>query len=55
MNNFTPRAQEVFALASKESVRLNHNYLGTEHLLLDLSELGEGVAVNVLQKMGIDL
>src|SRR6202040_3852328 len=55
MNNFTPRAQQVLALASKEAGRFNHNYVGTEHLLLGLIKLGEGVAVNVLQKMGLDL
>src|ERR1022692_655447 len=55
MSNFTPRAQQVLALARKEADRLNHNFLGTEHLLLGLIKLGQGVAVNVLQKMGIDL
>src|ERR1700726_1107458 len=55
MNNFTPRAQQVLALASKEAGRFNHNCVGTEHLLLGLIKLGEGVAVNVLQKMGLDL
>src|SRR5438132_1050030 len=55
MNNYTPRAQQVLALASKEAERFNHNYVGTEHLLLGLIKLGEGVAVNVLQKMGLDL
>src|ERR1700676_1432380 len=55
MNNFTPRAQRVLALASKEAERFNRNYVGTEHLLLGLIKLGEGVAVNVLQKMGLDL
>src|SRR2546426_2241243 len=55
MNNFTPRAQEVLALARKEADRFNHNYVGTEHLLLGLIKLGQGVAVNVLQKMGLDL
>lgn len=55
MNNFTPRAQQVLALARKESDRFNHNYVGTEHLLLGLIHLGQGVAVNVLQKMGLDL
>ena len=55
MNNFTPRAQQVLALASKEAERFNHNYVGTEHLLLGLIKLGQGVAVNVLQKMGLDL
>ena len=55
MNNFTPRAQQVLALARKEADRFNHNYVGTEHLLLGLIKLGQGVAVNVLQKMGLIL
>src|SRR5213078_1244619 len=55
MNNFTPRAQQALALARKEADRFNHNYVGTEHLLLGLIKLGQGVAVNVLQKMGLDL
>src|SRR5277367_5976217 len=55
MNNFTPRAQQVLALARKETDRFNHNYVGTEHLLLGLIKLGQGVDVNVLQKMGLDL
>src|SRR5262245_876915 len=55
MNDFTPRAQEVLALARKEAKRFNHNYVGTEHLLLGLIKLGQGVAVNVLQRMGLDL
>ena len=55
MNNFTPRAQQVLALARKEADRFNHNYVGTEHLLLGLIKLGQGVAVNVLQKVGLDL
>ena len=55
MNNFTPRAQQVLALARKEADRFHHNYVGTEHLLLGLINLGQGVAVNVLQTMGLDL
>ena len=55
MQNFTPRAQQVLALARKEADRFNHNYVGTEHLLLGLIKLGQGVAVNVIQKMGLDL
>src|ERR1700759_3828613 len=55
MNNFTPRAQQVLALARKEADRFNHNYVGTEHLLLGLIKLRQGVAVNVLQKMGLHL
>ena len=54
-NNFTPRAQQVLALARKEADRFNHNYVGTEHLLLGLIKLDQGVAVNVLKKMGLDL
>jgi len=55
MNHFTPRAQQVLALARKEADSFHHNYVGTEHLLLGLINLGQGVAVNVLQKMGLDL
>lgn len=55
MNNFTPRAQQVLALARKEADRFNHNFVGTEHILLGLIKLGQGVAVNVLQKLGLDL
>ncbi len=42
MSNFTPRAQQVLALARKEADRFNHNFLGTEHLLLGLIKLGSG-------------
>src|SRR5437879_13578226 len=55
MNNFTPRAQQVLALARKEADRFNHNYVGTEHLLLGLIKLGQRVAVNVFHKIGHDL
>ncbi len=55
MNSFTPRAQKVIQLARKEADRFNHPYVGTEHLLLGLIALDEGVAVNVLEKMGVDL
>src|ERR1051326_4988507 len=55
MNNFTPRAQQVLALARKEADRFNHNYVGTEHLLLGLIKLGQGVAVNLWQKRCRDL
>src|ERR1700716_3800310 len=54
MNNFTPRAQQVLALARKEAERFNHNYVGTEHLLLGLIKLGEGVAVNLLKKWSLE-
>ena len=55
LNNFTPRAQQALALARKEADRFNHNFVGTEHLLLGIIKLGQGVAVNVLQKLGLDL
>jgi ATP-dependent Clp protease ATP-binding subunit ClpA len=55
LSNFTPRAQQVLALARKEADRFNHNFAGTEHLLLGLIKLGQGVAVNVLAKLGLDL
>jgi len=55
MSNFTPRAQQVLQLARKEAERFNHQCVGTEHILLGLIALGEGEAVNVLQKMGVDL
>lgn len=54
-NNFTPRALQVIALARKEADRLGHNFLGTEHLLLGLTKLGQGVSLNVLAKMGVNL
>lgn len=53
--NFTPRAQQILALARKEADRFNHNFVGTEHVLLGLLKLGQGVAVNVLMKQGLDL
>src|ERR1017187_7746465 len=53
--NFTPCAQQVLALARKEADRFHHNFVGTEHVLLGLLKLGQGVAVNVLLKLGLDL
>ena len=55
MKNFTPRAKHVLVLAQKEAERFNHDYVGTEHLLLGLIVLGEGVAVSVLKSMGLNL
>jgi len=52
---FTPRAKKVLELAIEEARRLNHNYIGTEHLLLGLIREGEGIAARVLQDMGIEL
>lgn len=53
-DKFTNRAKQVIKLAKKEAQRMNHNYLGTEHLLLGLLKLGQGIAVNVLRNMSID-
>ena len=55
MNNFTPRAQQVLALARKEADRFNHNYVGTEHLLLGLLREQEGVAAQVLMNLNLKL
>lgn len=52
---FTERARRVLALAQEEARRFNHNYIGTEHLLLGLVREGEGVAARVLQSMGVQL
>ncbi len=52
---YTPRAQRVLALARKEALSLHRNYLGSEHLLLGLIGLGNGVAASVLLKLGLDL
>jgi ATP-dependent Clp protease ATP-binding subunit ClpC len=53
--NYTPRAQQVIQLARAEAERFNHSYVGTEHILLGLVALGQGVAVTVLERMGISL
>jgi len=52
-NRFTERARKVIVLAKEEARRFNHDYIGTEHLLLGLIREGEGVAAAVLQKMGL--
>jgi len=53
--NFTARAQRAIQLAGREADRFNHPYIGTEHVLLGLVALGEGVAVEVLEEMGVAL
>src|SRR4030065_405319 len=52
---FTDRARRVVVLAQEEARMLNHNYIGTEHILLGLIREGEGVAAQVLGKLGADL
>ena len=52
---FTDRARKVMQLANQEAQRFNHEYIGTEHILLGLVQEGSGVAANVLKNMNIDL
>jgi ATP-dependent Clp protease ATP-binding subunit ClpA len=52
---FTPRAKKVLELSLREAMALGHDYIGTEHILLGLIREGEGVAAQVLQKLGADL
>src|SRR5688572_6239814 len=54
-DRFTDRARKVMGLAKAEAQRLNHEYIGTEHVLLGLVQEGSGVAANVLKNMNIDL
>jgi ATP-dependent Clp protease ATP-binding subunit ClpC len=51
---FTPRAKKVLELSLREALQLGHNYIGTEHILLGLIREGEGVAAQVLVKLGAD-
>jgi len=54
-DKFTERARKVLTLAQEEAQRFNHNYIGTEHLLLGLVREGDGVAARVLSNMGVQL
>jgi len=54
-DKFTERARKVLTLAQEEATRFNHNYIGTEHLLLGLVREGEGVAAKVLANLGVEL
>ena len=54
-DKFTDRARKVLSLAQEEAQRFNHNYIGTEHLLLGLVREGEGVAARVLENMNVEL
>lgn len=55
MNNFTPRAQQVINLARREALRFHHNYIGAEHVLLGLLKLGQGFAIPILGRAGINI
>src|SRR5438552_5280318 len=54
-DRFNDRAKRVLALSQDEAIRLNHNYIGVEHLLLGLIREGEGVAARVLDSLSVDL
>src|SRR4030042_1722366 len=54
-DKFTDRARKVLTLAQDEAQRFNHNYIGTEHLLLGLVREGEGIAAGVLESLGVNL
>jgi len=54
-DKFTERARRVLTLAQEEAQRFNHNYIGTEHLLLGLVREGDGVAASVLNNLGLRL
>src|SRR3990170_2975656 len=54
-DKFTDRARKVLTLAQDEARRLDHNYIGTEHLLLGLVREGEGIAAGVLESLGVNL
>ena len=53
--NFTDRVRKVLAMAREEAIRLQHDYVGTEHILLGLIREGEGVAAAVLTNLSVDL
>src|SRR3990170_4263890 len=53
--NFTDRVRKVLAMAREEAIRLQHDYVGTEHILLGLIREGEGVAAAVLMNLNVDL
>ena len=53
--NFSNRVQDVIRLSREEALRLGHDYIGTEHLLLGIIREGEGIAVKILRNLGCDL
>ena len=54
-DKFTERARRVLSLAQEEAQRFNHNYIGTEHLLLGLAREGDGLAAKILANLGVEL
>ena len=55
MSNFTPRAQQVLALARKEADRFNHNFVGTEHLLIGILRVESSTAARILTAKGLNV
>jgi ATP-dependent Clp protease ATP-binding subunit ClpC len=55
LNNLTPRAQQALTLARKEAARFNQDFVGTQHVLLGLIKLGQGLTVALLDRMGVNL
>ena len=53
--NFSERVQEVIRLSREEALRLGHDYIGTEHLLLGIIREGQGIAVDILRNLGVNL
>ena len=53
--NFSNRVQDVIRLSREEALRLGHDYIGTEHLLLGIIREGEGIAVKILRNLNVDL
>ena len=53
--SLTPRSKKVLNLSMEQARKLNHSYIGTEHILLGVISEGEGVAVRILQELGVDL
>ena len=54
-NRFTERAQRVILIAQEEAKRLNHDYVGTEHILLGLLREGDGIATRILERFGVEI
>ena len=54
-DNFSPRVKDVIQFSKEEAIRLGHNYIGTEHLLLGIIREGEGVAIDILNTLGVDI
>jgi ATP-dependent Clp protease ATP-binding subunit ClpC len=53
--NFSPRVKDVISYSKEEALRLGHDYIGTEHLMLGLLREGEGSAVQILEDLGVEL